>query len=127
MRLTRRATLGGLAALPLAPSVLRAQSAPRVVVLGAGFGGASLARALRRAAPEVAVTLIEREAAFHTCPFSNGVLGGLWPMDRITFGLEGIEAAGVELLRAEAQAVDPAAKAVILADGTRIAGDVLVL
>lgn len=127
MRPNRRAVLAGLGAAAFAPAALRAQTAAHVVILGAGFGGASLARALRGGAPELRVTLIEREATIWTCPFSNGVLGGLWDMDRVGFPLAGLAAAGIDLIRAEAVAVEPENRAVVLADGTRVAGDILVL
>ncbi|WP_290686621.1 MULTISPECIES: NAD(P)/FAD-dependent oxidoreductase [unclassified Haematobacter] len=127
MRPHRRAVLAGLGASLLAPAVLRAQTAAHVVILGGGFGGASLARALRGGAPELRVTLIEREETIWTCPFSNGVLGGMWGMDRVAFPLAGLASAGIDLIRAEAVAVEPGNRAVVLADGTRVAGDILVL
>lgn len=123
----RRAVLAGLAAAPFAPSLLRAQTGRHVVILGAGFGGGSLARALRRADAGIRVTLIERGTTIHTCPFSNGVLGGMWPLERVGFSTDGLTAAGIDVIHAEAIAIEPENKAVILADGTRIAGDALVL
>ena len=52
-------------------------AAARVVVVGGGFAGASCARALRQADPRIAVTLVEANATFIACPFSNAVIGGL--------------------------------------------------
>lgn len=123
----RRAVLGGLAAVSFAPGLLRAQTGPHVVILGGGFGGGTLARALRRADANIRVTLIEREATIYTCPFSNGVLGGMWPLESVGFSTSGLAAAGIEVIHAEAAAIEPEAKAVVLADGTRVAGDALVL
>ena len=65
------------AALPC-PSL--AQAAPRVVVIGGGFGGASCARALKRIDAKIAVTLIEPNRDFVACPFSNEVIAGLREM-----------------------------------------------
>jgi len=60
------------------PATIFAQgAAPRVVVVGGGFAGASCARALRQADPRIAVGLIEPSATFTACPFSNAVIGGL--------------------------------------------------
>src|ERR1022692_1246846 len=54
---TSAAALATSAALHPRPAI--AQSAPRVVVVGGGFAGASAARALRRIDPRIAVTLVE--------------------------------------------------------------------
>ena len=125
--LSRRALIGGLALLPGAPALLRAASNARVTIVGGGFGGASLARALKAKAPDVAVTLIERDEVFHTCPLSNGVLGGLWPLDQISFRYDKLRAAGVEVIRNTVISVDPATRSVTLEDGNRIDSDFLVL
>lgn len=48
----------------------------RVVIVGGGWGGLAAARHLREAAPELDVTLIERNADFWSCPLSNRWLVG---------------------------------------------------
>lgn len=118
----------GLAAAPLAlPHLARAQGAPKVVVIGGGFGGTSLARYLKRHDPGIAVTLIEKDRTFSTCPFSNGVLGGLWEMDAITFTYENVKAAGIDVIHDLASAIDPEAKTVTLQGGDVLAYDFLVV
>ena len=52
--ITRRALL----AAPLLATPALAQGPARVVVIGGGFAGATAARALRRAHPALAVTLV---------------------------------------------------------------------
>jgi hypothetical protein len=44
------------------------------------------------------ITVVEREQQFVTCPFSNGVLGGLWPLSRVTFDYQKMRAAGVGVI-----------------------------
>ena len=69
--------LAGVSTLTL-PSMVHAQAASaHVVVVGGGFGGATVARYLRQRAPQVRVTLIEPAKRFVTCPFSNFKLAGL--------------------------------------------------
>ena len=51
-------------------------SGGRVVVVGAGFGGATAAKYIRMWAPDIDVVLIERNAQFISCPLSNLVLAG---------------------------------------------------
>lgn len=105
MTLGRRTVLKGLgsaAALTL-PGPVRAQDRGRVVVIGGGFGGATAARYLDRMGHDV--TLVEREAAFVTCPFSNNVLGGLAGMADITFEYAALSTGGVKVVRGEAAGV----------------------
>jgi NADH dehydrogenase FAD-containing subunit len=48
-----------------------------VVIVGGGWGGLAAARRLRRLAPELEVTLVERDAGFRSLPLSNAWLVGL--------------------------------------------------
>jgi NADPH-dependent 2,4-dienoyl-CoA reductase/sulfur reductase-like enzyme len=115
-------------AAALLPGPARAQpAAPRVVVVGGGFGGASCARALRQADPRIAVTLVEASATFTACPFSNSVIGGLRELSAQQFTYERVAADGITLVRGTATAVDPQARSVTLADGARLPYDRLVL
>jgi sulfide dehydrogenase [flavocytochrome c] flavoprotein chain len=116
------------AAVALRPAPIFAQrAAPRVVVVGGGFGGASCARALRQADPSLAVTLVETNATFTACPLSNAVIGGLRELSAQQFSHAGVTADGVTLVRGTATAVDPQARSVTLADGARLPYDRLVL
>lgn len=59
------------------------KSAPKVIVVGAGYGGATCAKYLRIWAPSVDVTLIDPSAKLVSCPMSNWVLGGLRQMEAL--------------------------------------------
>lgn len=108
-------------ALP-APAI--AQGArPKVVVIGGGFGGATAAKYLRLADPRIEVTLVERDASYITCPFSNYVLGGFRKMEEITHKRDGLKKHGVKLVRAEATAIDPDKRQVRLKSGKPLAYD----
>jgi len=72
----RRRFLYTLAALGLAPLSAcqwsrRAVGKARVVVVGAGFGGATFAKTLRFLVPDLSITLIEPKISYLTCPGSN--------------------------------------------------------
>jgi sulfide dehydrogenase [flavocytochrome c] flavoprotein chain len=114
------------AALLSVPAVARG-AAPRAVVVGGGFAGASCARALRKADPSIAVTLVEPNATFTACPFSNAVIAGLREMSAQQFTYQRVTADGIAIARTTATAVDPQARSVTLADGTRLPYDRLVL
>jgi NADPH-dependent 2,4-dienoyl-CoA reductase/sulfur reductase-like enzyme len=123
-----KSALGVAAATVLCPVPAVAQgAAPRVVVVGGGFAGASCARALRTADPRIAVTLVEASATFTACPLSNAVIGGLRELSAQQFTYERIAADGVTLARTTATAVDAPARSVTLADGSRLPYDRLVL
>jgi NADPH-dependent 2,4-dienoyl-CoA reductase/sulfur reductase-like enzyme len=116
------------AAAALFPGPTFAQgAAPRVVVIGGGFAGASCARALRKAGPKIAVTLVEPNATFTACPFSNAVITGLRELSAQQFTYEHVAADGITIARTTATAVDGSARSVTLADGARLPYDRLVL
>ena len=129
-RLNRRDTLRVAGAAAISGLLVRpswAQAVAKVVVVGAGYGGAAVARYLRRMAPEVEVTLVEQDPAFITCPFSNTVLGGLGDMADISFGFDALVADGVKVVIARVNAIDSAGRAVKLADGGSLPYDRLVV
>lgn len=95
----------------------------KVVVVGGGFGGASAARELKAIDPAIEVTLVVDADSFSTCPFSNLVIAGAAPMSSITFGYEGLAAAGVMIRRGVAERIDAERKVVVLADGEELPFD----
>jgi NADPH-dependent 2,4-dienoyl-CoA reductase/sulfur reductase-like enzyme len=118
--------LGVTASAALLPLPAFSQGvASRVVVVGGGFAGASCARALRQVSPRIAVTLVEPNATFTACPFSNAVIGGLRELSAQQFTYERVAADGIVVVRATA--VDAQNGAVTLADGARLPYDRLVL
>ncbi|HOM11973.1 MAG TPA: NAD(P)/FAD-dependent oxidoreductase [Rubrivivax sp.] len=131
--LGRRRVLGAGAALAASTvagcsGIAPGASAGRVVVVGGGYGGATAARYLKLwGGSGVDVTLVERNAAFVSCPLSNLVLGGYRQMADITLGYDGLRAAGVTLLHDEAVAVDVPARKLHLADGSTLRYERLVL
>jgi NADPH-dependent 2,4-dienoyl-CoA reductase/sulfur reductase-like enzyme len=122
-----KSSIAAAASAGLFPIPLIAQAAPRVVVVGGGFAGASCARALRRADPRIAVTLVEPRTTFTACPFSNAVIAGLRELGAQQFTYEKLSADGITLARSSASAVDARARSVALADGSRLPYDRLVL
>jgi NADPH-dependent 2,4-dienoyl-CoA reductase/sulfur reductase-like enzyme len=128
----RRTFVAALAA-SLAPWPLRAQDgtaqarAARVVVVGGGFGGASCARALRRADPAIRVTLVEARRTYVACPGSNAVIAGGRDLAAQQSGYEAVAADGITVVHDRAVGVDPAARTVRLDGGATLPYDRLVL
>ena len=129
--LNRRQLLAGAltgAGAALLPRPLLAQgAAPRVVVIGGGFAGATAARSAKRADPRLDVTLVEPNTVFTSCPFSNEVIAGLRHITEQRFGYERIAAAGVKVVAEAATAVDATTRNVATSGGGRLPYDRLVL
>lgn len=124
VRASRRGVLAGMAASVLAAPAL-AGAAPRVVVVGGGFGGVSAARELVRLG--IAVTLVEASTRYTSCPSSNAVIAGLAPLSSITFDYDGVARAGVSVVHGRVATVDPVARVVVLQSGDRIGYDRLIV
>ncbi len=131
--LSRRRLLSAgtaLSALTLAGCATSSSTGPsigRVVIVGGGFGGATAAHYLKMWGGNIDVTLVERSAAFVSCPISNLVLGGHKQMADITRSYRGLQALGVKLVQGEVTAVDAGAKKVRLANGSELPYDRLIL
>ncbi|GGK44541.1 NAD(P)/FAD-dependent oxidoreductase [Salinarimonas ramus] len=102
---------------------------PRLVVIGGGPGGATLAKYVARDSQgAVDVTLVEPKERFATCFHSNLYLGDFKGFDEIEHGYEQLtEGYGIKHVRQTAQAIDREAKSVRLGDGSDIAYDHLVV
>ncbi|WP_250152535.1 NAD(P)/FAD-dependent oxidoreductase [Ancylobacter radicis] len=120
----------GLAAgagVALGSPMVLAQTAPKVVVIGGGFAGASFARAIKREDPQIAVALIEPNAHYTACPLSNAVIAGLRDMEAQHFGYAGIEADGIVHVQQKAIGIDPEQRRVVLTDEVRLSYDRLIV
>ena len=99
--------IAAFAAIPRAVSA--AVTSPRVVVVGGGFGGATVAKYLRMWGGNVQVTLVDTNPNHISCILSNLVVTGALSMSRITLGFDTLRTThGVSFLQGKALAVDPA-------------------
>ncbi len=100
-----------------------------VVVVGGGYGGATVAKYLRMwSEGGVQVTLIERNPTFISCPISNLVIGGTKTMEDITVSYDGLRNKwGVRIVQDEVVAVDAAKRSISLKAGGAMSYDRLVL
>lgn len=100
-----------------------------VLVVGGGFGGATAAKYIRLFSDQrIAVTLVEPNTQFISCPMSNLVLGGQRQMADITTPYTALQGRwGVKLVHDRVSAIDPVKKTATLAGGSTIAYDKLVL
>jgi NADPH-dependent 2,4-dienoyl-CoA reductase/sulfur reductase-like enzyme len=120
------ATLGlGARTTFAAPAIAKAR--PRVVIVGAGYGGATCARYLKSWEPRVEVTLIEPSPHFVSCPMSNTVIGGLNRLEDITFPYRYIREAVDRFVPDSVSAINASKRTVTTAGGKTFPYDRLVL
>ena len=129
--LTRRqfnALLGAGVASIAVPAGIKAQSKPKVVVIGGGAAGATTARYIAKDSKgEVDVTLISAQDKYTTCFFSNLYLGDFRSFDSITHSYDTLAEQGVNVKIGYAAGIDRAKKMVSMADGSSVAYDRLVV
>lgn len=124
----------GLAGVAVAfPRIVSSASPlPRVLVIGGGFGGATVAKYLSLwGAGKVQVTLVDANAQHVSCILSNLVVTGSLPMSDITVGLQGLSSKyGVNLVVGRAVSINPSARSVLVSTSggaTSLSYDHLVL
>ena len=108
--------LGVLGACATQPApMVSTKTLGRVLVVGAGYGGATAARYLKHwGGAAIEVVLIDRSPEFVSCPLSNLVLGGSRTIADQTVGYQGLRALGVTVIVDEVDAIDTSKKRVSL-------------
>lgn len=124
--LSRRqfSALLGATAVPLFAPRAIGQAKPKVVIIGGGPGGGTLARQIQKdAAGAIDITLIEPNRQFTTCFFSNIYVGGYRPLASLVHNYDKMRAAGINVVHDTAASIDRDKKEVLLGGGQRIAYD----
>lgn len=104
-----------------------ARTQPHVVVVGAGWGGATCARYLRLWDPNIQVTLIEPNAQFVSCPMSNWVIGGFQQYENLFKSYAKLADYGIKMVQDWVTNVDADQQLVLTKGGHKIRYDRLVL
>jgi len=129
MPTSRRQFIGGVGALAAStfPMPAFAQAKPKVVVIGGGPGGATVAKYVAKDGG-IDVSLVEPARRFTTCFHSNLYLGGFKTWEQITHSYDKIaKAYGIKHVRQMAAAIDRDKRSVRLANGTVLRYDRLVI
>lgn len=105
-------------------------SKPRaqIVIIGGGFGGATCARYLRKLDTSLAVTLIDAQSEYVSCPFSNAVLAGMQGLRDLTFRYDDLrEKFGVNVIQDTITTINSDQKTIIMSDGSHFPYDKLII
>ena len=101
----------------------------QIVVVGAGYGGATAAKYLRLLSNNTAqVTLIEPNPQFISCPLSNLVVGGSRQLSELSVSYASLgKNHGIKMVKDMVASIDREKKTVQLASGQTVKYDKLVL
>lgn len=103
-------------------------SGKKVVIIGGGFGGSTVAKYIKRFDSSAEVTMLEPKKTYMTCPGSNWYLAGLVDVEFLTHDYESLKTKhGVNVIHKMATAVDKVKQEVTLEDGQVLAYDRLVV
>jgi NADPH-dependent 2,4-dienoyl-CoA reductase/sulfur reductase-like enzyme len=116
-----------LAGLAVPRTALAKKGKPKVVIVGAGFGGATCAKYLRKWDSNVEVTLIEANDKFYSCPLSNWVVGGMLTMKDLTKSYKGLQKYGVKMVHDRVIGIDTDKRVLSTQKGAKIPYDHVVL
>lgn len=126
----KMAAASALVSLPMVTPLLAkaSQAKGRVVVIGGGYAGATVAKYLRVwSNGGLDVVVVEPRNQFVSCPLSNLVLGGSKNINQLTFGYDLLKKNhGIEWVSDEVLAID-AAKRVVKMKRGELAYDKLVV
>jgi sulfide dehydrogenase [flavocytochrome c] flavoprotein chain len=119
---------GATSLAALGPRMAGAGAKGRVVVVGGGIGGATVAKYLAASARMIEVTLVEPKPNYTTCFFSNLYLAGLRSFESLTHGYETLaQRYGINVIHDSVAAIDPVAKIVGLKGGPKLPYDRVVV
>ncbi len=104
-----------------------AQGAGKVVIVGGGAGGATVAHYVKKDAPALDVTLIEANSTYSSSFFSNLYIGGFRTLESLSHGYAGLRKIGIKVVHDYATDVDTTKKTVKTRSGKTYAYDRLVL
>lgn len=99
------------------PGPALAAGRAKIVVIGGGPGGVTVANRLKSSDPRLEITLIEPKEKYTTCFYSNLYLGGFRSFKSITHDYTGVKKRGIDVVTDAATAIDTKAKTVTLARG----------
>jgi sulfide dehydrogenase [flavocytochrome c] flavoprotein subunit len=100
----------------------------RVIVVGGGMAGATVAKYLRLWGDAIDVTLVERQSSYTSHIMSSLVLSGQRSLGSLVYGYDALRSRyGVNVVLGDVTAIDPVGVKVTLASGQVLSADRIVL
>ena len=63
---------------------VNSKSSPKVVIIGGGYGGATVSKYIKKWSPNIDVTLVEKNTNYVSCPISNRIFSGKVDLNYLT-------------------------------------------
>lgn len=99
----------------------------RVVIVGGGAGGGTVARILKSESPQLEVTIIEKREIYTSCFNSNHFFGGFRSFASLQHSYDGLRKLGINVVTDTATDIDVGKKTVKVAGGGVLPYDQLVI
>jgi len=130
MLLSRRDVIKLFSAGPMLLGALsaRASTAPKLVIVGGGIGGAAMAKYMRILNSSIQITLVEPNPSYIFCPGSNEVLNDSVPIQDLTVTYDTLrQRYDIKILQDRATTIDYSRKRLHTAQGEKLPYDWLVV
>ena len=106
----------------------RSSASAHVVIIGGGFGGATVAKTIKKLDPTIQVTLIEPNKHYITCPGSNWILAGLRTVNSLTVSYQQLSSQyDIKVVHDKVASIDPDEHFVTISNQQKISYDRLIV
>ena len=93
---------------------VNSKSSPKVVVIGGGYGGATVSKYIKMWSPNIDVTLVEKNTNYVSCPISNRIFSGKVDLNYLTHNYETLSKKySVKIINDTVNSISPKNKKVI--------------
>lgn len=93
---------------------VNSKSSPKVVVIGGGYGGATVSKYIKKWSPNIDVTLVEKNTNYVSCPISNRIFSGKVDLNYLTHNYETLSKKySVKIINDTVNSISPKNKKVI--------------
>ena len=93
---------------------VNSKSSPKVVVIGGGYGGATVSKYIKKWSPNIDVTLVEKNTNYVSCPISNRIFSGKVDLNYLTHNYETLSKKySIKIINDTVNSISPKNKKVI--------------